>query len=148
MSSCHHVNSHLSDPRLPLLYTWRRDNGPIPQKASFLDDRRVLILPDAQVEDSGNYTCRVERAGRATDTRTISLLVQGRDGHTIWLVHLAPNVKEYTSFPFTLIFDPTEIKDASSAHRPTRTFGVECAMMTVALSKGTENQSLPKPMCH
>ncbi|XP_025080380.1 contactin-5-like [Pomacea canaliculata] len=76
MSSCHHVNSHLFGPRLPLLYTWRRDNGPIPQKASFLDDRRVLILPDAQVEDSGNYTCRVERAGRATDSGTISLLVQ------------------------------------------------------------------------
>lgn len=103
MSSCHHVNSHLSGPRLPLLYTWRRDNGPIPQKASFLDDRRVLILPEAQVEDSGNYTCRVERAGRATDTSTISLLVQGRDGHTIWLVNLAPTLKEYTSFPLMLL---------------------------------------------
>ncbi|KAK7092346.1 contactin-5-like isoform X2 [Littorina saxatilis] len=62
--------------RLPLYYTWSRDNGPIPGKAQYQEEGRVLLIPDAQLEDSGNYTCRVERGTRASDVKTLSLAVE------------------------------------------------------------------------
>ena len=65
--------------RLPLYYSWSRDNGPIPGKAENAEEGRVLLIPDAQLEDSGNYTCRVERGTRASDVKTLSLVVEGAE---------------------------------------------------------------------
>ncbi|XP_076455487.1 contactin-like [Babylonia areolata] len=62
--------------RLPLYYSWRRDNGPIPHKARYTDLNRVLLIPDLQLEDSGRYTCRVERGTRASDEKTLSIAVE------------------------------------------------------------------------
>ncbi|KAK7482492.1 hypothetical protein BaRGS_00026309 [Batillaria attramentaria] len=62
--------------RLPLYYSWRRDNGPIPDKAEIQEEGRVLNIPDAQLEDSGNYTCRVERGTRASDEKAFGLTIE------------------------------------------------------------------------
>lgn len=62
---------------LPLYYTWSRDNGPVPDKAWYLEDNRVLILPDVQLEDAGNYTCNVQRKSSTSHAKSISLVIEG-----------------------------------------------------------------------
>ncbi|XP_025082370.1 contactin-like isoform X2 [Pomacea canaliculata] len=61
---------------LPLYYTWSRDNGPVPDKAWYLEDNRVLILPDVQLEDAGNYTCNVQRKSSTSHAKSISLVIE------------------------------------------------------------------------
>jgi hypothetical protein len=63
--------------RLPLHYTWRRDNGPLPPKAKLDENGRALLIPDAQLEDGGNYTCRVERGTWAFDQKSTALNIEG-----------------------------------------------------------------------
>ena len=76
-SDCRDVVQSCLVYRLPLYYSWSRDNGPIPEKAVDAEEGRVLLIPNAQLEDSGNYTCRVERGTRASDVKTLSLIVEG-----------------------------------------------------------------------
>lgn len=59
-----------------------RDNGPIPEKASYTEDNKVLIIPDAQLEDSGNYTCSVQRSNKAQANKTLSVQVEGEHAAT------------------------------------------------------------------
>ena len=49
----------------------------MPASAVMEDSNRVLLIRNAQLEDSGNYTCRVERGTRASDVKTLSLVVEG-----------------------------------------------------------------------
>ncbi|XP_025082371.1 contactin-4-like [Pomacea canaliculata] len=62
--------------RMPLYYTWSRSNGPIPAKVQYLDEGRTLLIPNAQLEDSGNYTCRVQQGSRSFENKTIALVVE------------------------------------------------------------------------
>lgn len=62
---------------MPLYYTWSRSNGPIPAKVQYLDEGRTLLIPNAQLEDSGNYTCRVQQGSRSFENKTIALVVEG-----------------------------------------------------------------------
>ncbi|BFZ22584.1 hypothetical protein BsWGS_25623 [Bradybaena similaris] len=64
--------------KLPLYYSWSRDNGPIPEKASLMEHGRMLILPDAQLEDAGNYTCIVERQSNAVQVKSLHLIIEAR----------------------------------------------------------------------
>ncbi|CAG5129208.1 unnamed protein product, partial [Candidula unifasciata] len=63
---------------LPLYYSWSRDNGPIPEKASLMEHGRMLVLPDAQIEDGGNYTCIVEREKSSVQQKTLHLIIEAR----------------------------------------------------------------------
>lgn len=67
---------------MPLKYSWSRDNGPIPEKASYTEEYKVLIIPDAQLEDSGNYTCNVQRSNKAQANKTLSVQVEGEHAAT------------------------------------------------------------------
>ncbi|KAK7478536.1 hypothetical protein BaRGS_00030208 [Batillaria attramentaria] len=57
----------------PFYYSWRREGLPIPASAIFEDHNRVMIIRNAQLEDSGTYTCDVMRSSNARDTRSIYL---------------------------------------------------------------------------
>ncbi|XP_060587975.1 contactin-like [Ruditapes philippinarum] len=45
--------------RLPLQYSWSREGKNFPPGTRFMYDDRVMIIPNAQFADSGNYTCKV-----------------------------------------------------------------------------------------
>lgn len=62
-----------------MTYIWSFNHGPVPAKAQFIEHGRVLILPDAQIEDAGNYTCRVERGTSAFQEKTLRLVIEGND---------------------------------------------------------------------
>ncbi|XP_059165972.1 contactin-like [Physella acuta] len=64
--------------KLPLYYSWKKDNGPLPNKAVISDHGRVVTLPDAQLEDAGNYTCRVERGSSGVAEKSLSLIVEAK----------------------------------------------------------------------
>ncbi|BFZ06512.1 hypothetical protein BsWGS_09551 [Bradybaena similaris] len=56
--------------RLPLYYSWVRNDGPMHPGATYSDHNRVLTIPKARLEDTGSYTC-VVRGDRNTANRTI-----------------------------------------------------------------------------
>ena len=51
----------------------------MPASAVMEDSNRVLIIRNAQLEDSGVYTCSVERSTTARDSRSIHLSLGGID---------------------------------------------------------------------
>ncbi|XP_071103129.1 contactin-3-like [Haliotis cracherodii] len=55
------------------LYQWDRSDRPIPRSARVLDHSRVLVIEDAKLEDSGNYTCTVSRGTSARDSKSYYL---------------------------------------------------------------------------
>lgn len=62
------------------MYSWRREGGrPFPTGTQFLYDNRVMIIPNAQFSDSGNYTCKVVKtSGQQTvDEKSIYLTLEG-----------------------------------------------------------------------
>ncbi|XP_064610241.1 contactin-like isoform X2 [Liolophura sinensis] len=59
----------------PLFYSWSRIDGYLPSKAQLEDHNRVLIIPDAQLEDSGQYNCHVSRRQSATDDQAVDLKI-------------------------------------------------------------------------
>ncbi|XP_052816691.1 contactin-like [Mya arenaria] len=65
--------------RLPMQYSWSRANGrQFPAGTYFMYENRVLIIPKAQFDATGNYTCHVQkRTGtQATDTRSFFLTLE------------------------------------------------------------------------
>ncbi|XP_059177200.1 contactin-like [Physella acuta] len=60
--------------RLPLYYSWVREDGPLHPRAYTKDYNRVLVLPSARIEDTGSYTCIVKSdSGRANKTVYLGL---------------------------------------------------------------------------
>ncbi|CAL1534452.1 unnamed protein product [Lymnaea stagnalis] len=64
--------------KLPLHYSWRKNGGPIPDKAEYSEHGRVITLPDAQLEDAGNYTCRVDRGSSAVAEKSLNLIIEAK----------------------------------------------------------------------
>ncbi|XP_076456071.1 contactin-like [Babylonia areolata] len=62
----------------PFFYSWRREGKPMPAGSYTEDHNRVLILPNAQLEDSGTYLCHVRRSTNAYDTKPIHLALAAR----------------------------------------------------------------------
>ncbi|XP_059177201.1 contactin-like [Physella acuta] len=46
--------------RMPLYYSWVRDDDDLNPGAYYKDFNRVLVIPNARVEDTGSYTCVVK----------------------------------------------------------------------------------------
>ncbi|RUS76986.1 hypothetical protein EGW08_015243 [Elysia chlorotica] len=63
--------------RLPLRYSWRRDDADLSPHAQFDDHNRRLILPKARLEDSGSYTCIVS-SNTNTREKTAFLSLKAR----------------------------------------------------------------------
>ncbi|KAK3596412.1 hypothetical protein CHS0354_020659 [Potamilus streckersoni] len=62
---------------MPLLYRWTRSDAPLPQGYKLSDSNRILIIPNAKMEDEGNYTCHVLRVvGLVTASKSIYLVIQ------------------------------------------------------------------------
>ncbi|KAK0067653.1 contactin-like isoform X2, partial [Biomphalaria pfeifferi] len=64
--------------KLPLYYSWRKDNGPIPSKSQYSEHNRVITLPNAELEDSGNYTCQVDRGNSAKAEKSINVKIEAK----------------------------------------------------------------------
>ena len=62
---------------MPLSYFWTRQGLPMPPGAVMEDHNRVLLIPNAKVEDSGNYTCHVTRQNIQNDQKSFYLSVEG-----------------------------------------------------------------------
>ena len=61
----------------PLNYRWFRDGKEMPRNATFSESRRVMTITGVQIEDGGQYRCRVD--GRKTsqfDEKNFTLIVQ------------------------------------------------------------------------
>ena len=70
--------SYFSHPlSIPLYYTWKKDNGPLPERAVLTDRNRVLQIRDAQPEDAGSYTCRVAKDDRIYNEKTLHVAIKG-----------------------------------------------------------------------
>lgn len=65
---------------MPLQYSWSREGKNFPPGTKFMYDNRVMIIPNAQFADSGNYTCKVVKlSGKANiDTRSFILELEGK----------------------------------------------------------------------
>ncbi|XP_055860982.1 contactin-5-like isoform X1 [Biomphalaria glabrata] len=64
--------------KLPLYYSWRKDNGPIPSKSQYSEHNRVITLPNAELEDAGNYTCQVDRGNSAKAEKSINVKIEAK----------------------------------------------------------------------
>ena len=64
---------------MPLRYSWSRADKPFPKGTRFGFDNRVMTIPNANLEDSGNYTCEVVKitGKEAVDYRSIILTLEG-----------------------------------------------------------------------
>ncbi|KAK3578482.1 hypothetical protein CHS0354_038579 [Potamilus streckersoni] len=64
---------------MPLLYWWTRSDAPLPQGYKLSDSNRILIIPNAKMEDEGNYTCHVRRVvGSVTVAKSIYLVIEAK----------------------------------------------------------------------
>lgn len=63
-------------------YNWTRKNAPIPRGAVFTSYNRVLILPNAKIEDQGEYQCRAYN-DRLSIQGTVELHIQSFPNFTI-----------------------------------------------------------------
>ncbi|XP_071155484.1 contactin-like [Mytilus edulis] len=61
---------------MPLSYFWTRNGLPMPPDAYMEDHNRVLVIPIAKVEDSGNYTCHVTRQNVLGDFKHFYLSIE------------------------------------------------------------------------
>lgn len=80
-----------STPDFPLIYTWTRLGGlQIPAKAVFSDLpwKRVLQIPNVEIDDAGEYNCLVQRTNGQSATKSVTLMVDCT--HYAWLSRVAP----------------------------------------------------------
>lgn len=66
-------------------YNWTRRGAPLPKGAIFTNFNRVLILPEASVEDQGEYICRAFNE-RASIENSVLVSIQAEPNFTIPLV--------------------------------------------------------------
>ncbi|XP_064632157.1 contactin-like isoform X2 [Lineus longissimus] len=64
-----------------LQYSWgRANNQPMTKRVSFMDNNRILSINKIELEDGGDYTCRVSATGglggTGSDSKTVKLDVQ------------------------------------------------------------------------
>ncbi|KAL3860642.1 hypothetical protein ACJMK2_010738, partial [Sinanodonta woodiana] len=65
--------------RMPLLYRWTRSDATLPQGYRLSDSNRILTIPNAKMEDEGNYTCHVHRVvGSVTAAKSIYLVIEAK----------------------------------------------------------------------
>ncbi|XP_046331627.2 contactin-like [Haliotis rufescens] len=64
--------------RLPLYYSWTRDDAPMAGNVRYSDLNRVMVIPNAAVEDSGNYTCHVKRGSSSSDSKSFYLNIEAK----------------------------------------------------------------------
>lgn len=57
-------------------YNWTRKGYPLPKGSSLSSYNRVLIIPEVQVEDQGEYVCHVFN-DRDSKQKSVSLTIQG-----------------------------------------------------------------------
>ncbi|XP_050413237.1 contactin-5 [Patella vulgata] len=61
----------------PLTYSWTFNGEPLKNKTRLSDNNRRMSIPDAQLDDEGNYTCTA--ANNSTNTsRNLLLQIKGR----------------------------------------------------------------------
>ncbi|KAL3862128.1 hypothetical protein ACJMK2_008118, partial [Sinanodonta woodiana] len=80
--------------RLPLSYTWRRQDGrPLPLGATISDANRVLIIRNAQLQDEGDYICTCSKESGSAN-KVISLVLESSPYFAIPLndMHFDPGV--------------------------------------------------------
>ncbi|XP_027207013.1 contactin [Penaeus vannamei] len=63
-------------------YNWTRRNGNLPRGARMENYNRVLILPNVEPSDMGDYICRAENS-RVAIVNSISLSIQAKPSFTI-----------------------------------------------------------------
>ncbi|XP_075218988.1 contactin [Lycorma delicatula] len=66
-------------------YNWTRRGAPLPRGAMTLNYNRVLLIPHVQVEDQGEYVCRVYN-DRAAIENSVVLSIQAEPNFTIPLM--------------------------------------------------------------
>ncbi|KAK7493986.1 hypothetical protein BaRGS_00014868 [Batillaria attramentaria] len=71
----------------PLVYIWYRDGKEMPRTASFSETKRVMRIENVQIEDGGQYRCRV-------DSRTTNLFAE--KNYTLDI-----QAEPYFSYPLT-----------------------------------------------
>jgi hypothetical protein len=67
---------------MPLVYSWWREGLPLPLSTRFTDHNRVLTIVNADLDDTGTYTCHVSRMASMTTRKSFYLAVQGEYIHT------------------------------------------------------------------
>lgn len=66
-------------------YNWTRRGAPLPRRAYLSSYNRVLTIPNVQVEDQGEYICRVYN-DRADIQNSVDLTIQAEPNFTIPLI--------------------------------------------------------------
>jgi hypothetical protein len=94
--------------RLPLQYSWSREGKNFPPGTRFMYDDRVMIIPNAQFADSGNYTCKVVKLSGNPNivSKSVILDLEGKQMFTIYksLKCLLNNFRMKISQPISLFF--------------------------------------------
>ncbi|XP_055957470.1 contactin [Patella vulgata] len=62
--------------KLPMYYTWDREEYGLPANISYDDAKRVMIIHDVKLEDSGSYTCHVKRGETASASKNIFVAIE------------------------------------------------------------------------
>lgn len=57
-------------------YNWTRKGSPLPKGAYLTSYNRVLVIPEVQVEDQGEYNCHVFN-DRDSKEKSVTLTIQG-----------------------------------------------------------------------
>lgn len=57
-------------------YNWTRKGAPLPRGSYLTSYNRVLIIPEVQVEDQGEYNCHVFN-DRDSKEKSLTLTIQG-----------------------------------------------------------------------
>lgn len=63
-------------------YNWTRTSGGLPRQAYQINYNRVLIIPNATLNDNGEYRCTIKNDRKALD-KSIHLNIQMKPNFTI-----------------------------------------------------------------
>lgn len=89
-------------------YNWTRKNADLPRHAYTLNYNRVLIIPNATVNDNGEYVCTAKNDKKAVP-KTVMVNVQMKPNFTI---PLRDQVKDYNS-EVTFLCEANSIPDSN-----------------------------------
>lgn len=74
-------------------YNWTRMDGRLPKKAYMMNYNRILIIPNATVNDNGEYLCTAKN-DRKSQEKSVHVSIQMRPNFTI---PLRDQIKDYNS---------------------------------------------------